>query len=303
MDDVKALLERARSEAPATRVWLDEIRETSDRRHGRRRLGATVVGLAITAAIVSAALVTLRNTPGQHAPVRFGSGPTVDLTLQPGQYFYQEISVPWSSDPVQSWWATDNSGRLLTGHGDQTYEPGKFLGDAGDLTYLSTDPATLDNQLRNRVEPGGRSPEPYQEWPNDYSAGPLPDQEGAITWGLVRSDGELLLDPNLSPEQHAALFEVAANLQGMKVTPDSTDPEGRPGILLSIVTEDSLHEWWFDPQSYQLLAMRDTDVTGQQSAFCQDPPCDPSSLIVVKQAGVADSTDSTDLARSFIPPA
>src|SRR5262245_13617112 len=127
MSDVKTLLERAREQAPPTRVELGGIHDLSERHHGRRRLGATIVGLTITVAIVTGALVTLRNTPGKGAPVRFGSGPTVDLSLPSGQYFYQEISVPWVKDPVQAWWAKDNSGRLITGHDDQTFQPGEFL--------------------------------------------------------------------------------------------------------------------------------------------------------------------------------
>jgi hypothetical protein len=42
MDDVKALLERARREAPPTRVALGEVKDASDHGHARRRLGAAV---------------------------------------------------------------------------------------------------------------------------------------------------------------------------------------------------------------------------------------------------------------------
>src|SRR5439155_21865059 len=108
------------------------------------------------------------------------------------------------------------------------------------------------------------------------SSSPAPDQEGPITWGLVSSYENLLLDPNLSPEQRGALFDVAANLQGMKVDVDSVDPVNRPAIQLSIVTDNTLHEWWFDPQSHQLLAMR-----GTRDPATTSPGTD---ALIVKQA-------------------
>src|SRR5207247_610164 len=60
---------------------------------------------------------------------------------------------------------------------------------------------------------------------------------------------------NLSPERRGAVFDVAADLEGLKVEVDSVDPVTRPAIQLSIVTENTLHEWWFDPQIQQLHAM------------------------------------------------
>ena len=102
-----------------------------------------------------------------------------------------------------------------------------------------------------------------------------------------------MADPNATPSLKAALFQVASGLQGVTVTQDATDPTGRAAVLLRVETEQQVHEWWFDPASDQLLAIRDADATTGQ-VF---------SVEVVQAAGVTDSTDDgADLVTSFIPP-
>src|SRR5206468_8617560 len=120
--------------------------------------------------------------------------------------------------------------------------PGDFYSDSGPVAQLSTDPSTLLQQLRERTQPDGVSPEPYAGW------------GGPIEWGLVRSIRELLEAPDVTPEQKAALFRVAAGIDGMQVDEQATDPIGRPAIELTIDTEHTTQRWWFDPQSEQLLA-------------------------------------------------
>jgi hypothetical protein len=44
------------------------------------------------------------------------------------------------------------------------YGPGTFYSDSGPVAGLSTDPQQLLEQLTQRVQPGGASPEPYQDW-------------------------------------------------------------------------------------------------------------------------------------------
>jgi hypothetical protein len=287
MTDTKDALERGRRVAPAPRGGIEDLRRRRDRKAMRAKVGTIALALVLGLGAIGGAVIAFggEGTPG-HAAAAGGAigGPTVDLTVPPGAYYYERIAGSY-----EIWWGADGSGRIVNDpNDDTTYEAGKLPTDSGPVAYLSTDPVELDAQLRTRVEPTGASPEPYLDWVE--SSAPLPGQEGPITWGLVRSIAELLDAPDVSPEQKAALFQVAAALDGMQVTPGTTDPTGRPAVLLSINTESQLHEWWFDPQSEQLLAMRDTpdgEAAGRAT--------------VIASAGIASSTDSNDLDRRFFP--
>ncbi|MGZ6546100.1 MAG: hypothetical protein ACXVEI_12385 [Actinomycetota bacterium] len=286
MNDLRSDLARARDLAPNPTLDLDALHRRRARVGRRKRAGALTVSLAIMIALIGGmvSLARGRTNAGTYG-VGDGSnvaGPTVDLSLAQGQYYYLRIDGEFAS-----WWATDGSGQMTDlGYGTSgTFAPGGFVSDSGPVAYLSTDPTELEAQLRARVQPGGASPEPYQDW--GYS--PAPAQEGPMTWGLVRSIGELLTAPDVSPAQKAALFRVAAGLGGMDVTEAVTDPTGRPATRLSIETEGALHEWWFDAASEQLLAMRDTPQTGSAGA-----------PMIVEAAGVTGTPGSTELVRTFV---
>lgn len=287
MSDMKEMLEHARRSAPAPHGGIEELRRRQERRAARAKVGTIALALILGLGAIGGTLLAFG---GGRAPANDAAsggdgsaigGPTVDLSIPPGGYYYQRISGMY-----ETWWASDGSGQVADlGYGvDKTYGPGELTLDSGPVSYLSTDPVELEAQMRARVEPGGASPEPYRDW----TSSPVPGQEGPITWGLVRSIGELLDEPDVTPAQKAALFQVAAGLDGMQVTQDTTDPAGRPAILLSIETEYALHEWWFDPQSEQLLALRDT----------QDGH-DRGGATIVQSAGIANSTDSNRLDRTF----
>jgi hypothetical protein len=283
MTDTKDALERARRAAPAPRGGIEDLRRRRDRKAMRAKVGTIALALVLGLGAIGGAVIAFggEGTPGHGAAAGDAiGGPTVDLTVPPGKYFYERIAGRY-----EIWWGADGSGRIVNGpNDDTTYGPGELPSDSGPVAYLSTDPVELDAQMRARVEPDGASPEPYREWTNS----PVPGQEGPITWGLVRSIGELLDAPDVTPAQKAALFQMAAAMDGMNVTQDTTDPVGRPAILLSIDTEYALHEWWFDTQSEQLLAIRDTHDGDA-----------PGHATIVASAGVASSTDSTDLDGGF----
>jgi hypothetical protein len=291
MTDLRNDLERARTSAPPIRLDLNDVYRRQDTKEVRRRVGALILALGICAALVVGLLSVVRAQPGHGAAPAFGDPSGPSLALADGEYVYTQVHCVvqgqrndgLSCPDVQTWWALDGSGRTISGEQDETFEPGRFPTDTGDLSYLSLDAATLEQQLRDRTAPGGASPEPYAEFT------PGPGQEGHVTAGLVRAIGELLFDPNATPGLKAALFDVLAGLQGMHVVEGSADPVDRPAIELRIETEEQVHQWWFDPQTYQLLEY-------------QDAYADGTSLIwIVQRSGVTDSTTSTDLTRSFIP--
>jgi hypothetical protein len=291
MNDLRSDLERARTSAPPVSLDLDDVYRRRDKKEGRRRLGALVVALGICAALV-VGLLSAAHPWQTREPKGFGDPTGPRLALADGEYVYTRVHCVVHDQPsegslrcpdVQTWWALDDSGRTISGSRDQTYGPDAFPTDTGDLSYLSLDAATLEQQLRDRTAPGGASPEPYAQFT------PGPGQEGHVTAGLVRAIGELLQDPNATPETKAALFHVLAGLQGMRVIEQTTDPVSRPAIELWIETEEQVHHWWFDPKTQQMLANSDVYADGT------------SMLHIVECNGVTDSTASTTLVRSFIP--
>jgi hypothetical protein len=300
--DLRTGLERAGRLAPPLEPDpMERLRRRRDRSANRGRAAAATLSLLLVAAAVGGAMLAFRG-PGAPAVRHTAAGPAVDLSIPPGAYYYldqtwfnppsQQPGVTWTTEyATRTWYRADGSGRIVTddqgARTDRSYDPGKFQQDTGDLTYLSTDPDRLLAQMTERMQPSGRSPEPFDQFT------PGPGQDGHETAGLVRSIGELLNDPNATPALKAALFQVATGLQSMSVTRDATDPVGRPATLLSIETEEVTHEWWFDPASEQLLAMR-TSTPGSGDVL---------GLEIVRASGVAGSTDEgADLIASFVPP-
>jgi hypothetical protein len=296
-------MERAgRTAPPLEGDAYDRLRSRRERKARRGRVTAATVSLTVAVVAIAGLWSAFRPHNAATTVGRTAAGPSVDLTVPPNDYYLldQVWSSPsghsdgatWTQDyATRTWYRSDDSGRIVTTQNgqqtDRSYDAGAFMQDTGDLTYLSTDPAQLLVQMTERMQPNGRSPEPYDQF------SPGPGQDGHQTAGLVRSIGELLNDPNSSPALKAALFQVASGLQGMSVTENATDPTGRDATLLSIQTEEALHEWWFDPGSEQLLAMRVSDAGSGQVL----------GLEVVQASGVTETTDDGgSLITSFVPP-
>jgi hypothetical protein len=279
MNDTLNDLRRAREQLHPAVGAFDRWSRARRRRERISRAGVISVALVIGLVGVPLMFGLIDGSPdGGTQPFDAAS---VDLGLRAGEYYYQHVGGRY-----ELWWALDGSGRIRNADGDETtYGPGEFQSDTIEASGLSTDPTHLELQLRQRVEPTGASPEPYQSWYEGCGCTVEPGQEGPITWGLVRSIHDLLLAPDVTPEQKAAVFHVAEGLDGMTVTRDATDPAGRPAILLSINTEQRLHEWWFDPASLQLLAIREGDGYGGAT---------------IESAGITSSTESSDLSRVFV---
>jgi hypothetical protein len=291
--NVRDGLERARAQAPRVEADLGRLHRRRVRRARASRIGTATLALVIGFAAIGGAWLAFRGEGAEQRPAA-GSDvgpPAADLTLGDGDDYYMRVIVasPEMSDSglvqvtegFETWWATDDSGRIhdLDGryYDEGVFAAGAFPSDTGDVTDLSTDPEQLEAQLRIRVEPGGASPEPYADW------------GGSIEWGLIRSIQELLESPDVTPAVKATLVQVAANLDGVTVDDRAVDPEGRAALLLTTRTEDKLTEWWFDPTSHQLLTSRET--------FDEN---DAVSTFTVVAAGAARSTDSDHLTREFI---
>ncbi|HEX9410387.1 MAG TPA: hypothetical protein VF986_01640 [Actinomycetota bacterium] len=255
-------------EDPVERLYL---RRATKRR--RERLTAAVVAMVLFVAAVGGTLFALRGVWDKHRGIP-GSGewtPDRPLELQPGQYFYlkgTDFGFDGSRQDQQTWWAPDGSGELRfdTNRPDK-YEPMRQEGVYGkgqfpeifgtDLSALSTDPKVLEEQLRER------SAQNTFEFAPD---GPGPVTSGRL-WGAIRRLLDFEWSPNAPPELRAALFEVAAGLDGVTRQDGAQDPVGREALVLKLDelvpgvndqgerTEYTMRwELFFDPGTHQMMA-------------------------------------------------
>ena len=283
--DLKTDLERARRSAPGSDVDFESLLRRRDRQAKVRKTGSLVLSLFVGLAVIAGAFTVARSRPG--AGPADGNGvdlPTPKgLAMPVGTYLYRKTAwfgadgQPMSTTSV--WWAADGSGRTSAEPGDDTtFGPGEFPTDTGPLGSLSTDAAVLRDQMIQRMAPDGASPEPADQFT------PGPGQPDHVTAGMIRSIGELLSDPNTTPELRAALFRVAAGLDGVTLTRAALDPTGRPAIELEVATETQLHHWWFDPETQQLLATQD----------------DAGAVLVVEAEGFTGSSSVTRTTTDLI---
>jgi hypothetical protein len=266
------LSERLRRASRTVQVPEDPVERLYRRRvmkRRRERLTAGLVAMVLFIAAVGGTLFALRGVWGSHRGIP-GSGewtPDRPLELQPGQYFYlkgTDFGFDGSQQDQQTWWAPDGSGELRfdTNRPDKykpyppegVYEKGKFpLPFAGslresdpsesDLSSLSTDPAVLEGQVRERAEKNGDS-----------------------MWRAILNLLDFERSPQALPELRAALFEVASRLAGVTRQDGVLDPVGRDAVTLEAdeavqgindsgePTPRIMH-WalFFDPGTHQLM--------------------------------------------------
>lgn len=310
MNDLHDDLARAHRAAPPSTLDIDRLVTRRDRRDARHRVGASVVALAVTLVLVAGAVSVLSHRgagdgdPSTAASDGLVFGPPSDVGLSDGQYTYARTTRYTYGEhhidtaPSEVWWATDDSGRIEPyGTEDGVFAAGEFPINqyvsevlAADL---STDPATLEQQLTDLIEsgvaPGWPSPTP--------TTGPIADELlGTITELLGASVSP---SPRVLPETKAALFRVLAGQPGVTVVPDGVDPVGRPAVEVWWRFDSSegfpfVKHMWFDARTEQPMAWSDANDAPDDSRTGQ--------IWIVERAGVVDSTSSTDLVTSFVPP-
>ena len=309
MKDLHDDLARARRVAPSSTLDLERLATRRDRRNTRRRVGASVVALAVTLAIVVGAVSALSHQgagnggPSTAAAGGLVFGPPTDVTVADGQYTYtRTIRYTYfehrvDTSPSEIWWATDDSGRIKPyGTEDGTFAAGAFpinqyVSEVIDAD-LSTDPATLEQQLTDLIA-SGVTP----TWPSPTpTTGPMADELLSTITELLGAS--ISPSPRVVPETKAALFRVLAGQPGVTVVPDGTDPVGRPAVELWWRFDSSegfpfVKHVWFDARTEQMMAWADQNDLPDDSRTGQ--------IWIVERAGVADSTSSTDLVTPFIP--
>lgn len=263
-EELIEVLRRASRAVQPPNQPLEGLHRRRETKRRRERHAAAILAVAVFVAGVGGSLFALRGVwGGQRIGTASGWTPDRTLELQPGQYFYLKGTVFGTGDTSrihqETWWSPDGSGELLF----DTDRPDKYLpwppeGVYGkdefpveDLSSLSTDPVILEEQLRERAA-----------------------EEGTSVWRTIVDLTNFERFPNALPQLRAALFDVAAGLEGATREDDIEDPVGRDAISLAITDDDGLdgedgHRWelFFDPGTHQLMAQAVVFGEGQPVPF------------------------------------
>lgn len=309
MDDTKRLLERAQHLAPPPAFDLDDVRVRKSRHERRRRVSAAVVGLSITAAIVAGAVfaaTTGGNPRGTVQPGATGIGgglpaPIRLVALGPGEFSYQRIEIDSTSSCAdcgvthvellaESWWASDNSGRIDVStaqnygiHGG-TFGAGAFPTE-GDLTGFPTDPDALRTFLLDRSAENGASPRPAVT-----PAPGVPVEEGEL-WLAIQDYLGSTQYLNATPELRAAMLQVLAQDPMVEVSTGATDPLGRPASTLRFHAYDADVTVFVDPTTDDFMAKTERFDDGSIGS------------VIVKEAGIATSDRDVPQGHQITVPA
>jgi hypothetical protein len=171
---------------------------------------------------------------------------------------------------IEQWVAPDGSGRVRETPGEPEFvgprdeqrwrESGADPLGQGKATDERFAPGELDN-----TTPGAENLEPTRDLPTDTA------QLSAVIRAAARKSTDVPVEPKMfeiasallmqagaTPQLRAALYEVVAEIDGVKLDGDVRDPRGRPGIAVSIdydysgaKTRDTLV---FDSETSQPLA-------------------------------------------------
>ena len=306
MDDTKRLLERAERLAPTPEFRLDDVRDRRSMNDRRRRVSATIVGLAITVVIVAGALFAGGSSGSQgrtYTPAGGGGlpAPTRSVALGPGEFSYQRIKIEADftcSDCgtqnvellVQSWWAQDGSGRIdvskAQNYGIQggTFSAGTFPTE-GDLSAFPTDPEALRTFLLDRSSQSGASPRP------EVTPAPgVPLEDGQL-WLAIQDYLGSTQYLNATPELRAAMLQVLAEDPMVTVATGATDPLGRDASTLRFHAYDSDVTVFVEPSTGDFMAMTRRSNDGS------------SESVIVEQAGVATSDQAPPRGSRITVPA
>lgn len=109
------------------------------------------------------------------------------------------------------------------------------------LESLPTDPDALFDLIREQAEGKGQSLEQQM----------LEEVASALRFSVA------------PPDVRAALYEVAARIDGVQIVPGTTDFDGRQGTTVAVITNGLRWELIFDPESAELLGTRTVVVTDQ----------------------------------------
>lgn len=158
------------------------------------------------------------------------------------------------------WVAPDGSGRIREAAGNPV-----FLGERDRANWQAAGSPPLGQAINRDFGPGGLTYEDFTQLPPDPEAlaavirrratipsGPPVDIEMFIVVG------DILREPGVPPELRAALYKVAAKINGVELIGNVADRSGRPAVAVAMTTS-----YWgakqrltliFDPITSALLS-------------------------------------------------
>jgi hypothetical protein len=172
-----------------------------------------------------------------------------------------------SEDQRAGWVAAGSPSLPRPGYVDDTTLSGGVLLDGKDLP---TDPETLREMIEAREIQGVEGP------PGE-----------AETFVLI---GDMLRHAYLPAAVRAALYQLTAELQGVKLLGEVEDPVGRPGTGIAFTDRKrgTRHELILDPATSVLLGERDSLVRSGMFGF-KAPPGTPIGYAAYLESKVVDS--------------
>lgn len=264
------------------------------RRRRRLRLAAAVVAVAGAAVAVLGALPAgERGTTAILEAAAATAAEQPSTTPAPGAYVYFKETGEGGVRTMREWWvARDGSGRMLEtmriGNGferpaDAPPLPRWKRAGSGwvreirfgrgafadvhrrvaptavnvDVLSLPGEPAALESALRRELRAAAADSDPE----TGFAGG-----DHVASWQMLTVIEQSLAHPLASPQQRAALYRVAARLDGVEAIEDVNDPIGRPATMLRLVRH--LHpgtlrtEVYFDPRTSATLARRIVSTEG-----------------------------------------
>ncbi|MGW2157106.1 CU044_5270 family protein [Nonomuraea sp. NPDC001699] len=177
------------------------------------------------------------------APDEAGTRQYTKVMVNEERWEAADVGKPWLSRE-QSVSATGPAPRNRWDHGveDTVYEPAACPGQPAYARLRSwpTDPA----QVRAKIV-ADMGPDPLRMWSS---------LQGLVTESVVR--------PSLS----AALYQVAAGLDGIVLIPDAVDVAGRPGLAVGMDQGDGRRsDLIFDKRTYRYLGERTVNTADRKA--------------------------------------
>ncbi|MEV0830159.1 CU044_5270 family protein [Nonomuraea rubra] len=182
-----------------------------------------------------------------------------------------------------------NRSWLLRDHAFAAEGPApRFLWDHGVEDTLYESSSCPDRQVYTRL----------RAWPTDVDQvrAKLITQEGENSLRLWEALKELVGESVVRPSLTAALYQVAAELDGITLVPDAVDVAGRPGVAVAMDLGDGRRsELIFDRRTYRYLGERTVNVRDVQV----DVPGPAGMTTQPKGAAVGSAVLTVDLAPSL----
>jgi hypothetical protein len=271
---------------------LAKIEREAPRRYRKRLL--TLVG-SVAAAVVAFLVVQALLPPGQGGPP-----PTAAVELKqlgvlstglrvadftPGSYLYVRLErrVPLaftstvgdqsytllSSATTDTWTAEDGSGTRII-----RYDEVSFASDADRVAWMNAGSPAIPESGQRVAEtfPRGELPVyPVERLPADPGKLRLALDDGTVIEpapgdaNLLFTIGTLMAQQTLPSDVREAMFEVAAQIPGVRVDDGASDPIGRAATAVSVTDDSGTTTLFFDPADASLLATSRTHPASETS--------------------------------------